>query len=246
MEDMRAILRLLQDTYDYPVDIEFTVNTAPDGSYVIGLLQCRPLQRTTEGETVVMPQVADPERILLQTEGVSMGFSRKFAVDAIVYIDAIGYYRMPYREKYRVKNALSAVNWRFREQDKRLLLITPGRICTSSPELGVPSTFADISQFNAIFEVSERQAGYVPELSYGSHIFQDLVEAGILYPAVFEGESTRCFRPERLRAMPNALGEYVDAPGELQDVMFVSHTQGQGIRLYYDMVTERLLILDES
>ena len=246
MEDMRDILRLLQDTYDYPVDIEFTVNAAPDGAYVIDLLQCRPLQRTTEGETVTMPQAADPERILLQTEGVSMGFSRKFAVDAIVYIDAIAYYRMPYREKYRVKNALSAVNWRFREQDKRLLLITPGRICTSSPELGVPSTFADISQFNAIFEVSERQAGYVPELSYGSHIFQDLVEAGILYTAVFEGESTRCFRPERLRAMPNALGEYVDSPGLLQDVMFVSHTQGKNIMLYYDMVTERLLILDES
>ena len=32
MEDMRAILRLLQKTYDYPVDIEFTVNVSPAGA----------------------------------------------------------------------------------------------------------------------------------------------------------------------------------------------------------------------
>ena len=246
MEDMRSILGLLQQTYDYPVDIEFTVNAAPDGTYTIGLLQCRPLQRTTGGEAVVIPQVTDSARVLVQTQGVSMGFSRKFPVDVIVYIDAIGYYRLPYREKYRVKNALSAVNWHFRGQDKRLVLITPGRICTSSPELGVPSAFADISQFDAIFEVSERQAGYVPELSYGSHIFQDLVEAGILYTAVFEGESTLCFRPEMLRAMPNRLEKYAEQAGDLNQVVYVCDVSGRGVGLYYDMVTERLLILRED
>ncbi len=243
MEDMRSILRLLQDTYDYPVDIEYTINTAPDGKYVIDLLQCRPLQRTSEGEAVTLPQITDESCVLLDTAGVSMGFSRKFPVDVIVYIDAIAYYQMPYREKYRVKNALSAVNWHFREQDKHLLLITPGRICTSSPELGVPSTFADISQFDAIFEVSERKAGYVPELSYGSHIFQDLVEAGILYTAIFEGNSTRIFRPERLRAMENTLGKYVEQTADLLDAVHVCETAGQGIELYYDMVSERLLIM---
>ena len=165
-------------------------------------------------------------------------------MDLIVYIDAIAYYRLPYRDKYKVKDALSAVNWHFRDQDKRMLLITPGRICTSSPELGVPSTFADISQFDAIFEVSERAAGYMPELSYGSHIFQDLVEAGILYTAVFEGESTRSFRPEALRALPNDLAAYVPAPEGLEDVIFVCRPER--LRLYYDMVTEHLLLLEEG
>ena len=242
MEDMRAILRLLQDTYDYPVDIEFTVNTAPDGAYVIDLLQCRPLQLTQEGEAVAMPELSDDGPVLVQTEGVSMGFSRKFPVDVIVYVDPIAYYQMPYREKYRVKDAVSAVNWRFRGRDKRLVLITPGRICTSSPELGVPSAFADISQFDAILEVSERRAGYVPELSYGSHIFQDLVEAGILYTAVFEGSSTRCYRPEAVRAMPNTLADFMPPEG-LEDVVWVCDVSNKGVELYYDMVSERLLIL---
>lgn len=244
MEDMRCILRLLQETYNYPVDIEYTINTAPDGRYMIDLLQCRPLQRTREGEAVTMPDVSD-ESIFLETQGVSMGFSRKFPVDVIVYIDAIAYYEMPYREKYRVKDALSAVNWHFHGEDKRLLLITPGRICTSSPELGVPSSFVDISQFDAIFEVSEQRAGYMPELSYGSHIFQDLVEAEILYTALFEGSSTRCFRPDRLRDMPNTLAKYSE-DAELRDVVHVCETTGRGFTLYYDMASEHLLITDDE
>ena len=242
MDDIRCILRLLHETYDYPVDIEYTINTAPDGQYMIDLLQCRPLQRTREGETVAMPVVSNEESVLLETQGVSMGFSRKFPVDVLVYIDAIAYYQMPYRDKFKVKSALSAINWHFREQDKHLVLITPGRICTSSPELGVPSTFADISQFNAIFEVSEQKAGYIPELSYGSHIFQDLVEAEILYTAIFEGSSTRRFQPDRLRAMPNKLDKYIEDAAELRDVMYVCEVIDRGFTLYYDMVSERLLI----
>lgn len=71
-----------------------------------------------------------------------------------------------------------------------MLLMVPGRIGTSSPELGVPTTFADISEFEAICEIEEKKAGYNPELSYGSHIFQDLVEAEILYTAIFSNEKT--------------------------------------------------------
>ena len=71
-----------------------------------------------------------------------------------------------------------------------MMLIVPGRIGTSSPELGVPTTFADISEFEAVCEVEEKEAGYNPELSYGSHIFQDLVEAEILYTAIFNNEKT--------------------------------------------------------
>ncbi len=212
---------------------------------MIALLQCRPLQLTREGEAVSVPVPADPARILLETKGVSMGFSRKFAADLIVYIDAVAYYRLPYREKHKVRNALSAVNWRCREQNKRLLLITPGRICTSSPELGVPSAFADISEFDAIFEVSDERAGYVPELSYGSHIFQDLVEAGILYTAVFEAQSTLHFAPERLKDAPNLLSEYSELAEELADVVYVCDAAKAGYRLYYDMESEHLLIAAE-
>ena len=242
MEDMRAILALLQSTYDYPVDIEYTINISPEGSYLIDLLQCRPLQMARDGDSVSVPEPEAHSRVLLETKGVSMGFSRQFTVDVLVYVDAIAYYQMPYVEKYKVKSALSAINWKLREQNKRMVLITPGRICTSSPELGVPSAFADISEFDVIVEVSEKRAGYMPELSYGSHIFQDLVEAGILYSAVFEAESTLQFAPELLTEGENALPSYIDFAEELDQIVFVCEEKTGEINLYYDMATEHLLV----
>ena len=245
MRDMDDILSLLQTEYDHPVDIEYTVNFSPEGEYLIDLLQCRPLAQTAEGESVAMPAPERAAPAVLETRGVSMGFSRRFAADAVVYVDAAAYYRMPYRDKYKVTSALSAVNWRFRDRNKRLVLITPGRIGTSSPELGVPTSFADISEFNTVVEVSESEAGYMPELSYGSHFFQDLVEAGILYSAVFRDETTLAFDPGPLLAAENRLGEFTAADG-LEDVIRVVLPKKDQIMLYYDMVSGRLLLTMEE
>ena len=245
MTDMRDILELIQTHYEYPVDTEYTINFAPDGSYVIDLLQCRPLQLTAEGDKITVPDGVDNRHILLETRGVSMGFSREIAIDGVVYIDPILYYQMPYRRKYEIKEALSQVNWRFRNQGKHLLLLTPGRICTSSPELGVPSGFSDISEFSVIAEVSESKVGYIPELSYGSHIFQDLVEAGILYTAVFEKESTVAFSPDLLKEFADVTNEVTELADDIKGVLRVYDTSKDHLTLYYDLGEEHLLVCKE-
>ena len=241
MHDIWVILKLMKEAYVYPVDIEYTINVAPSGDYVIDLLQCRPLQQSKEGDAVIVPQVS-PERILLETKGVSMGFSRTFPVDLVIYIDPILYYEMPYRDKFRVRDLLSAINWKLRGQGKRMLLLTPGRICTSSAELGVPSAFADISEFDMIAEISETRAGYVPELSYGSHIFQDLVEAEILYTAVFETQTTLHFTPSLLEPYIALLSDYAGKADGLEGILQVYDTGQSGLTLYYDMSQEHLQI----
>ncbi len=245
MTDMRDILELIQTHYEYPVDTEYTINFAPNGSYVIDLLQCRPLQLTAEGDKITVPDGVDNRHILLETRGVSMGFSREIAIDGVVYIDPILYYQMPYRRKYEIKEALSQVNWRFRNQGKHLLLLTPGRICTSSPELGVPSGFSDISEFSVIAEVSESKVGYIPELSYGSHIFQDLVEAGILYTAVFEKESTIAFSPDLLKEFADVTNEVTELADDIKGVLRVYDTSKDHLTLYYDLGEEHLLVCKE-
>ena len=242
MKDMREILALLQKEYGNPVDIEYTVNVSEQGEYVIDMLQCRPLFHTESCQSIAFPTREEAGSVLLETKGVSMGFSRSYDVDVLVYVDAIAYYRMPYADKYKVRTALSRINWFYRGQNKRLVLITPGRIGTTSPELGVPTAFSDISEFNAVVEVSETAAGYVPELSYGSHFFQDLVETGILYSAVFKDESTLCFSPETIRWGDNALGQFEELSEDLSDIIHVSVVPQGEIKLYYDMDGERLLI----
>ena len=205
MQEMREILAAIQKEYDYPVDTEFTINLSEGGDYVINLLQCRPLQVYQDAQEMELPGDVDREKILFECRGSSMGLSRYEKLDLIVLIDPVKYYNMPYNDKQKAAQALGSINWKMRGQNKKMLLLSPGRIGTSSPELGVPALFSDISEFEAICEIADSKAGYNPELSYGSHFFQDLVEAGILYNAIFENEKTIVYNPELLAGFENIL-----------------------------------------
>ena len=122
-----------------------------------------------------------------------------------------------------------------------MLLMVPGRIGTSSPELGVPTAFSDISGFDAVCEMAESRAGYNPELSYGSHIFQDLVEAQILYMAVFPGEKTLHFRPELLRQAPNIISG-ISGGAAYEDVVCLADVSDRNCELYHDLTEEHILL----
>ena len=245
MQRMKVMMQTIQSEYDYPVDIEFTMNISENWEYVINLLQCRPLQVFQNTGNVSLPENTDPQEIILESIGSSMGLSREIQLDRIVYVDPVTYYNMPYSEKTKVARLIGAINWKYRDQDQHMLLIVPGRIGTSSPELGVPVTFSDISEFNMICEVAESSAGYNPELSYGSHIFQDLVEAQILYTAVFPGKQTVHFHPEILKEMDNQIGSVIGADG-LEDIVFMVDVSQLSCRLYYNLEQERVLVVMKS
>ena len=240
MPQMQRMLRCIQEEYEYPVDTEFTVNVSDNGEYSVNLLQCRPLQVLKEKSGAAVPENIPPENILLESKDASMGFSKTTKLDIIVYVDPVAYYSMPYREKDSVAKAIGKINWFYRNREKHMMLMIPGRVGTSSPELGVPTTFADISGFDVVCEMEEQRAGYNPELSYGSHIFQDLVEAEILYTAVFNNGKTLRFAPEKLKELPNMLSQ-IAADSGLDGVVRVCDVSGR-CTLYKDIKDEHLLI----
>lgn len=123
-----------------------------------------------------------------------------------------------------------------------MLLLVPGRIGTSSPELGVPTSFADISEFAMICEISETKAGYMPELSYGSHIFQDLVEAGILYTAIFGNETTKIWQPELLKHFPDKKEEFCQPEPAAAEVLSFYEVSDAGMTVYHDITSKEVLI----
>ena len=241
MERMQQMMRLIQQEYGEPVDIEFTVNVSESGEYMINLLQCRPLQVFQDTGGVRVPDGVPAGNVLLETRGASMGLSRKVKLDLIAWVDPIRYYHLPYAEKREVAALIGRINWKYRDQGKHLLLMVPGRVGTSSPELGVPTAFSDISGFDAVCEMAESRAGYNPELSYGSHIFQDLVEAQILYMAVFPGEKTLQFRPELLQETENVVS---GIPGgkALDGVVCLADVSSRNCKLYHDLAEEHILL----
>jgi hypothetical protein len=241
MAQMKDILGTIQKEYDYPVDTEFTINFSEDGDYVINILQCRPLQVFEDSGDFEMPDEIALEKVLFECEKSAMGLSRSEKLDVIVYVDPVNYYNMDYKDKYTIANAIGTINWKMRDSGKKLLLMVPGRIGTTSPELGVPTSFADISEFEAICEIANSEAGYNPELSYGSHFFQDLVESGILYNAIFENDKTKIFNVELLKDCKNILEEFDSKYEKLKDIIRIYDVSDMGFMLCNDMKKERII-----
>ena len=214
---MRALLKMLETVYERPVDVEFAVTSPEEGAWKLNLLQCRPLQ-TARSEQVRIPEGVD-EEFLFDVRRTSMRRSKEERIDYIVWLDPQKYYEYPYAKKPDVARLISRINQRFEDTDKKLMLLVPGRIGTSSPELGVPVVYAEISQFSAICEVAYSKAGYHPDLSYGSHMFQDMVEADVYYGAINDNSKTRLYRPELLTRYPEVLKEFWPEETELADIV---------------------------
>ena len=192
---MQKLLKTLEQVYGNPVDIEYTVNIDEEGAFVVNLLQCRPLFTGSRGGKVEIPGLPK-EKTFFHLKDSSVGNSLKKQIHVVIQIEPKLYYEYPYGKKHQVAEAVGKINRYYKGSGKNILLMTPGRVGTSSPELGVPVTFADISAVCGICEVSDSRAGYMPELSYGSHMFQDMIEAEIFYSALWEDKRKLAYDPE--------------------------------------------------
>lgn len=233
---MQKILKTLERVYGNPVDIEFAVNLAPDGDFVVNLLQCRPLYQNKSGEAVNLDTLK-LQQVFFDISNAVMGASGKRKMDVVVQIDPVLYYRYPYQQKHQVAEAIGAINDFYKGSGKNLLLMTPGRVGTSSPELGVSVIFRSISNFSAICEVSDSRAGYMPELSYGSHMFQDLVEARILYGAIYADRRTSVWNPELFHERENLFSGICPGYPELSEMIQVHEVDN--LYFWLDAVSNR-------
>ena len=190
MAMLKDILAVLQEHYRTPVDTEYTINFNRDGAYTVNLLQCRPLYVWQTASSHRIPDIAD-DKIVFKVDHTFMGNSAKVNVDVVVLIDSRSYHDCPYNQKGAYAGIVGQINQYYKDSGKNLMLISPGRIGTSSPELGIAVTFSDISNFNVLCEYADTAMGFTPELSYGSHMFQDLVETGMFYTAIMDNTNEK-------------------------------------------------------
>lgn len=229
---MGNILHTLEEQYQNPVDIEYTVNFNQDGNFVVNLVQCRPLSIWKAAETILLPDFKEAD-ILFKVKKSFMGNTAMQQIDYVVWVDSKKYYEFPYIQKSQVVLAIDKINSLYKGTEKRLLLAVPGRIGTSSPELGIPVSFSNISNFNVICEYSDGQTGYMPELSYGSHMFQDLVESNIFYIAILENEDTLIFNKEFWNGQKDMFPEICPEFVNLTDIVKVYEVDS--LALYADI-----------
>ncbi|MFT3875286.1 MAG: PEP/pyruvate-binding domain-containing protein [Propioniciclava sp.] len=240
---MRAMLAALAEAYHYPVDVEFTVNINAAGAPRIGIVQCRPLQTRGPGAAVAMPEVADPDGVLFASQGEFMGGNVRLPLDYVVSVRPDAYMKLGSPARHAVARGIGAVNRAL--AGTQYLLMGPGRWGTTTVSLGVPVRFTEINHAAALVEATYAEGDFRPELSYGSHFFQDLVETGIFYAAIFGERPDVTFHPEMALQRPNLFGSLVrDAEPGLAEVIHVARLEG--LELYSDIVSQRVVCAPAS
>jgi len=196
---MRALLRVLSQALGTPVDIEF----ASDGQDLY-LLQCRP-QSHAQGEApAVLPRDVPPERLLFSAHRyVTSGAVPE--ITHVVYVDPEGYRRLPDVSALReVGRAVGALNKLLPK--RQFILMGPGRWGSRGDiRLGVSVGYADINNTAVLVEIARKQGNYVPDLSFGTHFFQDLVEASIRYLPLYPDDPGVAFNQAFFESSENLL-----------------------------------------
>lgn len=225
---MKEILQTLSKIYDYPVDIEFTGNFNKDGDFKINLLQCRPLQTKGLGKSVEIPEITNPKDCFFASKGNFMGGNIRIPIDYVLFVREQEYLNLKDQEKYSLAREVGKINDELK--GKKLLFIAPGRWGSTTPSLGVPVHFTEIANVSVLCEVSSQKSGFMPELSYGSHFFQDLVESEIFYAGIFEGQQDVIFNPE-----------YILKKKNLKESKVLHLASTSGMEIFSDIKTQQLL-----
>lgn len=218
---MRTALERLEQAYGLPVDVEFTVEIIPGypyPDYRLHILQCRPLsQRKETGQVTIPKNIPDADILFTAHELVPDGGAE--GIRYIVFVDPEAYRVCDTALKHDLGRAVSHLNRLF--ENERYILMGPGRWGSVNIDLGVQVTYADIHNTKVLVEMAVAHNGQLPELSYGTHFFQDLVEAGIHSLPLHIGQGDARFNWDFFRKAPNILAQLLPDEADLMPYLRV-------------------------
>jgi hypothetical protein len=232
----KKILSRVEAAYGRPVDIEF----AWDNNKFY-LLQCRSLSIRKELEKVPIPEQIPEEQLLFIT---SSGLSNSILhnIEYIVYVNPRAYDALQtYEEKLKIASVVNVLNRHL--SLKHYALMGPGRWGSNDINLGVRVTYANINKAKLLMEISFAREGYTPEVSYGTHFFQDLVEADIVIVPLFPDDPKALFNEAFLLESQNILSDIAPEFKDCREVVRVIHVpsvrNSQFLHVYMDVLNQK-------
>jgi len=233
---VKKVLSTVQAAYGRPVDIEFAWDENK-----LYILQCRSLSVRREVEKVVLPTGAREEDTLFVTRS---GLSNAIITDIeyVVYVDPRAYDRLDTAaKKDAIARAVGELNRRL--AGKRYALLGPGRWGSNDINLGVRVGYSDINNTRLLVEIAFAKDGYTPEVSYGTHFFQDLVEADIAIMPLFPDNPGSRLNEDLLVKSRNSLADVDKGLAALSDTLHVIHVpsarSGMYLQVFLDGATQQ-------
>ncbi|MBI9045993.1 MAG: hypothetical protein JEZ06_15990 [Anaerolineaceae bacterium] len=176
---VEKLLALCETALNSPVEIEFAMTFDP---HQFGFLQVRKMVVPSDVIDITDDQLNDVNVLAASKSTLGNGIIN--TIKDIVYV-------LP--DKFEMKHTqaialeLEQINQHLVAANSPYLLIVLGRLGSSTPWLGIPVFWSQISASKVIVEATQENANV--EMSQGSHFFHNLTNLGINYFSVpFAGE----------------------------------------------------------
>ncbi len=235
--ELKSMLDLLEEGLGEPVDVEF----AHDGENFF-MLQCRALSRGSSAQRIEVPvDVPEESKVFSAHRYVQMGQEKD--LEYVVLVDPRDYEALETREQMlRVARAVGAVNNALPK--KKFLLMGPGRWGSRGDiKLGVPVTYADICHTSILVEIARKKGSYLPDVSFGTHFFNDLVESGINYLPLYPDDPEVVWNEDFLKGAANCLAEvtpeYADMEGVVRVIRVADAADGLLLQVIMDAEADK-------
>ncbi|MDR1710029.1 MAG: PEP/pyruvate-binding domain-containing protein [Candidatus Accumulibacter sp.] len=231
---VKKMLARVQAAYGCPVDMEFAWDD--DKLYI---LQCRSLALRKDMRVTIPQAIPDDDKLFITH--TSLANADIDALEYLVYVDPRAYDRIASVDgKLRVGWAVGQINKRL--AGKRYALLGPGRWGSNDIKLGVRVTYADINATRLLVEIAFARDSYTPEVSYGTHFFQDLVEADIAIMPLYPDNPGNLFREDLLLRAENQLATLDPNLKDLETVVRLIHVpaiaNGRHLRVLLNAETQ--------
>ncbi len=161
------------------VEVEFAVNLPVDGDRnpEFSLLQIRPMGRYRQNLGVKITQEAIDKAFCYSS--LSLGNGEYKGIYDVVYVDPVTF---DPGKTIEIAAEINKINGLFNENNRKYVLIGPGRWGSSDRWLGIPVGWNDISNVGVMLETTIESIKADP--SQGSHFFQNITSLGISYITV--------------------------------------------------------------
>ncbi|HKK40975.1 MAG TPA: hypothetical protein VJ963_01110, partial [Bacteroidales bacterium] len=179
---LRVVLDVVTEAFGTPVEIEFAVDLTRDenGNATFYLLQIKPLVGSWAGYNIDPETICTDDLILLTRK--SMGNGVISDLTDLIYVDPDKFNNMLTNE---MADEIDMMNEKMMFENRKYVLIGPGRWGTKDRFLGIPVAWPQISNAKVIVEIS--LPNFHLDASLGSHFFHNVTSMNVGYFSINRG-----------------------------------------------------------
>ena len=176
---IEVLLDIISESMGTPIEMEFAVDLEKnkEGHASFYLLQIKPLIKNII-ETEINIDKIDNDRLLLYCEN-GMGNGRINDIYDVVYVDLDCFDKL---KTEKIRDEIDKINSIMSAENRKYILIGPGRWGTRDRFIGIPVNWSQISNAKIIVEMSMED--FPLDASLGSHFFHNVISMNVGYFSV--------------------------------------------------------------